>query len=183
MAKATIKLPSGAIVTLEGTPEEVHHLLLLHSGGTPTPDSTIQQKQKGKKKPTKDSSMSVESSDDTPDLNEIVNFVKNCEEAEAIEKNVLDRTSQVDRTLLPLYVVHTYKGNRFGLTSGEISKVTSELGVRVTQPNASTTLSTTASRYVMGDKVRKPGQPVRYRLSRRGVQYMKAVIIGRRDGD
>lgn len=180
MAKATIKLPSGTIVTLEGTPEEVHRLLLLHSGGTPTPTSTIQ---KGKKKPTKISPMSVESSDDTPDLNELVNFVKNCEEAEAIEKNVLDRTSQVDRTLLPLYVVHAYKGNRFGLTSGEISKVTSELGVRVTQPNASTTLSTTASRYVMGDKVRKPGQPVRYRLSRRGVQYMKAVIIGRSDGD
>jgi len=180
MAKATIKLQSGAIVTLEGTPEEVHRLLLLHSGGTSTPSST---EQRSKKKTTQDSHKSVESSDETPDLNEITNFVKNCEEAEAIEKNVLDRTSQVDRTLLPLYIVHAYKGNRFGLTSGEISRVTSELGVRVTQPNASTTLSTTASRYVMGDKVRKPGQPVRYRLSRRGVQYLKSVITGHSDGD
>jgi len=181
MAKAQLRLTDGTMVTLEGTPEEVHRLLKLYSGETPaaTPPKRPAPKKKASSSRKKLASPDTES----PDLNDLVNLVKNCDEADAIEKNVLDRASQVDRILLPLYVVHEYKENKFGLTSGEISKVTTELGVRVTQPNASTTLSATASRYVMGDKVRKKGQPVRYRLSRRGLQYMKSVISGGNDAD
>ena len=39
-------------------------------------------------------------------------------------------------------------------------------------------LSETASRYVMGDKVRKPRQPVKYKLNRKGLKYIKGVITG-----
>jgi hypothetical protein len=110
-----------------------------------------------------------------------VNLTKTCDEAESIEAQILDRTSQVDRTLLPLYVVHEHLGNKFGLSSGDVSKITTDLGVPISTANASGTLSGTAAKYVMGDKVRKRGQAVRYKLSRRGVQYMKAVIAGKSD--
>ncbi len=183
MPKATLTLPSGAVVTLEGTPEEVHRLLEMFSGQTASPvggrGPKRQRVRLQKALPPSASSGEVE----TPDINDIVNLVKNCEESEAIEQNILDRASTVDRVLLPLYVVHEHKANRFGLTSGEISRITTELGVRVTQPNASVALGDTASRYVIGDKVRKKGQPVRYRLSRRGLQYIKSVILGTSDGD
>lgn len=53
-----------------------------------------------------------------------------------------------------------------------------DLGVPVSQPNASKTLSGTAAKYVIGDRVRKKGQLVRYKLSRRGLQYMQSVISG-----
>ncbi len=119
-----------------------------------------------------------ESKGATPDLAKIVNLVKDCDESEAIGKEILDRTSQVDRTLLPLYVVHEYMGNAFDLTSGHISKVTGDLGIRISQPAASRTLAATASRYVMGDKVKKKGLAVRYKLTRRGVKYMKQVLKG-----
>ncbi len=56
------------------------------------------------------------------DLAEIVRLVKNSDEAEAIERNILNRSSQVGRTLLPLYIVREYLKNAFGLLSGEISK-------------------------------------------------------------
>jgi hypothetical protein len=62
------------------------------------------------------------------------------------------------------------------LTSGEVSKVTTELGIRIDVANASKTLSGSASRYVIGDRVRKSGQPVRYKLSRRGHAYVKEAI-------
>jgi hypothetical protein len=116
-------------------------------------------------------------------LADIVREVKDCDEAEQIEKNVLDKTSQVNRTLLPLYIVHDCMENKHALTSGDVSKVTAQLGVRISTANASNTLSTTASRYVMADTMRKPGVPVRYKLSRRGQQYMKAVVTGQASED
>lgn len=180
MAKATLKLASGAVVTIEGTPEEVHQLLLLHSKGRRV-DTKPGDTGEGKTAEDRDGKKETPQEGDGPDLADIVNIVKNCDEAEALEKNILDRASQVDKTLLPLYVVHEYKGNKFGLTSGDISKITAELGVRIKIQNVSKTLSTTASRYVMGDKVRKMGQSVHYKLSRRGLLYMKEIISGKSD--
>ena len=121
---------------------------------------------------------SVAKSEDSIDYTQIVNLVKTCEEAEAIEKQILNRDSQVDRTLLPLYIVHEYLDNAFALTSGEIGKITTDLGIPISQPNASRTLAGTASRYVIGDKIKKKGQAVRYKLHRRGVDYIKSVIGG-----
>ena len=65
------------------------------------------------------------------DLAEIVTVVKNCEEAESIEKRILDRVSLVNRVLLPLYIVHEHMGNKFGLKTSEISKITTDLGIPV----------------------------------------------------
>lgn len=169
MTKASLKLPNGTEVQIEGSPEEVHQLLSFYAGDAAKP------KPKSSKKPEQEAEKVVS---DELDLSDVVNLVKECDEAEKIESQILDRSSQVDRTLLPMYIVHEYLDNNFGLTSGEISKITGDLGIPLSQPNASTTLSGTASRYVKGDKVKKKGQVVRYKLIRRGVQYMKGVIEG-----
>jgi hypothetical protein len=114
--------------------------------------------------------------DDNTDLNEIVNLIKSCDEAEAIEKHVLDASSLVNRTLLPLYVVYKYVENRPGLSSGDIETITKNLGVRVKTSNAATRLANNASKYVDGDKVRRKGRAVRYRLNRRGVKYFEGIL-------
>lgn len=190
MAKASLTLPNGTVVQIEGTVEEVQALLAHYgSGAAPTRDSAPEKRtaatrpKRRRSKSTPDSSTQPESEGggSTPNLSEIVNLTKTCDEAEDIERQILDRASQVDRTLLPLYVVHEHLGNRFGLSSGEVSKITTDLGVPVSQPNASRTLSGTATKYVVGDKVRRKGQAVRYKLSRRGVQYLKALIAGESD--
>ena len=169
MPKATVELPNGTVITIEGTQEEVRELLEYYQSrriATPKPPPPTGSK------PPKDKQK------DDIDHAQIVNLVKTIDEAEGIEKNILDRTSQVDRTLLPLYIVHEHIGNAFSLTSGDISKVTTDLGIPIATANASRTLSGTASRYVIGDQMRKKGRPVRYKLSRRGVKYMKSVIGG-----
>jgi len=112
----------------------------------------------------------------------IVNHVKSCDEAESIGTHILDQTDQLARVLLPMYIVFEQMNNAHGLTSGQISKVTAQLGVLVKQPNVSKTLSGPAARYVIGDTVRKNGQAVRYKLSRRGHAYLKEVITGRKVG-
>lgn len=184
MAKAKITLPNGTHVDIEGTTEEVRELLEFYSA-QPVRDSSrkVQRKASRKKKPKKADELNSASSTTAIDYAEIVNLVKDCDEAEKIEKQILDRASQVNRALLPLYIVHEYLNNQYGLTSGEVSKVTTDLGIPISQPNASRTLSGTASRYVIGDKVKKKGQPVRYKLSRRGVKYLKAVLEGTESGE
>ena len=175
MVKANFKLPDGTSVTIDGATEEVERVLSLYRGDRPVsarqPPITRRQAGAGQ----------ADVSSDAPaaqDLNlgEIVNLVKTCEEAELIERRILDGTSAMARTLLPLYIVHEHLDGQYGLTSGDISKVTTDLGARVRVSNASTTLASGAARYVIGDKVRKKGLPVRYRLSRRGVQFMKSII-------
>lgn len=162
--------------------------MLQHYGGAherpaPRPPNAgvraTERKRKGKATSSKDTAPGGSSV--TADLSRIVNLAKNSDEAEDIERHILDRASQVDRTLLPLYLVHEHLDNAFGLSSGEVCKITTDLGVPVSQPNASKTLSGTAAKYVIGDRVRKRGQLVRYKLSRRGVQYMQAVIRGKAD--
>jgi hypothetical protein len=183
MAKASLKLPNGTVVTLEGTPEEVKHLLELY-GGEGAEASTVKagtspRKPRGR---ARRPDQPKETSEGKPNLNQIVTLVKNCDEAEAIESQILDRAAQVDRTLLPIYIVHEHLDNAFGLTSGEVSKITKDLGIPISQPNASRTLSGIASKYVIGDKVKVRGQPVRYKLSRRGLKYMKEVLAGNGNG-
>jgi hypothetical protein len=189
MAKASLTLPNGTVVQVEGTLDEVRDLLQFYGSAAPRPAarSATPKENQPARAPTKKRPPASEAGGGdqpgSPNLSEIVNLAKNCDEAEDIERHILDRASQVDRTLLPLYVVHEHLGNRFGLSSGEVSKITTDLGVPVSQPNASRTLSGTAAKYVIGDKVRKKGQAVRYKLSRRGVKYLKAVIRGRPDED
>jgi hypothetical protein len=184
MARASLKLPNGTVVTLEGTPEEVKHLLEHYGGeGRPAPKSARRQHSSRNAPTAGTRTKSPEGrSDRTPYLNEIVTFTKDCDEAEAIEKQILDRPAQVNRTLLPLYIVHEHLDNAFGLTSGDVKKVTTNLGIPISQPNASRALSGTASKYVIGDKVKVKGQAVRYKLSRRGIKYMKEVLAGNPNG-
>jgi len=180
MAKASLRLLNGTNVEVEGTPEEIHKLLSFY-GALPD-ESPNHQDQPHKSVVKKKEASSAVGNQAEPDIMEIVNLVKKCNESEAIEKHILDRTSNVDRTLLPLYIVHEYLGNANGLTSGDVNKVTTELGIPIATPNIANTLSGSASRYVMGDIQRKKGVPVRYKLSRKGLQYLKSVIAGDSNG-
>ncbi len=184
MAKASIQLPIGTSVEIEGTTEEIKKLLEFYGAVSATPKTPVKSKSAKRSGATKSSPASTNNvtTDAEPDLSEIINLVKNCDKAEKIETKILDRASQVDRILLPLYIVHEYLDNAFGLNSGEISQITKDLGIPVQQPNVSKTLSGTASKYVVGDKVRKKGRAVQYKLSRRGMQYLAAVLRGTEDG-
>jgi hypothetical protein len=170
MAKASLTLPSGTVVQIEGTAAEVRDLLGFYSGGSsssrvagagPSPSHTP-RKQRRSRISSKKEAQQENTATRARDLSEIVNLTKTCDEAEKIEQHILDRSSQVDRTLLPLYIVHEHLGNEFGLSFGEVSKITTDLGVPVSQPNASGTLSGTAAKYVIGDRVRCTRQNVRH---------------------
>jgi hypothetical protein len=123
-------------------------------------------------------SASTKQEEDQSHLVDIVNLVKTCEEAEAIEKQILDTNSEVNRALLPLYINHKYLNDNFSLKTTQIAKITKDLGIPVTRQNALRALKYKGAKYVMSDDVRKPGQATFYRLNRRGIQYMRSIIQG-----
>jgi len=179
MVKASLKLANGTVVTIDGTPKEVKHLLEFYSDKSPSPSSSAKPGLPPTKVKSGISKATIKTADaEKPDLPRLLKLIKDCDEAEAIETNILDRASRIDRTLLPLYIVHEHLNNAFGLTSDEISKITTDLGVPTSQSNASKALSGSASKYVIADKVKKKGRKVRYKLSRRGVKYLKGVLRG-----
>ncbi|MBN1652197.1 MAG: hypothetical protein JXA30_00310 [Deltaproteobacteria bacterium] len=181
MVKASLKLANGTQVTLEGEPTEVQKLLQLYnetSYSTPATRKQEDSTKKPKRKAGKGKHIDADETAKEIPVADIVNAIKGCDEAESIEANILDRVSQVDRVLLPLYVAHEHIDERLTLTSGEVATVLSDLRVPLAQPNVSRTLSVMASKYVMGDKARKGGRTVRYKLNRRGISYINSVIAG-----
>lgn len=120
-----------------------------------------------------------EEKDDTEvdDINlAIANKITTCDEAELIQHKVLDVRSVEAKILLCLYISSKYFNNAW-LTSGSIERITSELGVKVTQPNASSKLKSMRSNLESG-KVRKNGLPTPYRLNRSGQKRFEEILHG-----
>lgn len=183
MPKASLTLENGTVVTIEGSTSEVHELLAFYDSAAPKGiDGKSHKSRTAAAVATLPSPNSTAENGEEVDLMVIVNYVRSCDEAEGIETKILDQTDQLARVLLPMYIVYEHMNNAYGLTSGQINKVTVQLGVPVKPPNVSKTLAGSAAKYVIGDTVRKSGQAVKYKLSRRGHAYLKEIINGRKVG-
>lgn len=174
MVKAQFSLRDGTSVTIEGTTSQVRELLDYYGGNIREVDDKV----RSKSKPSKRTSRSNQGNDRDANLAAIVNRIKDCDEHDEIEKEILDRTSQVDRVLLPLYIVHQYFDNSTWLTTGDIHKVTRSLGIPISIANISHTFAGSANRYVVVKGMSKRGQPQEYQLSRKGLIYLKSVLQG-----
>lgn len=178
MAKATLSFPDGTVAHFEGNPEEVARLVSACTGARAPGATVVTLKKKGKAAPRKQpiSRAEPEAAKPSVDIATICNIAKTCDDAEAIEEHILDQPSRINRVLLPLYLVHKHFDRSLALTTGDIASVTAELRVPVHLSNVSTTISGAASKYVMGDRVRRKGQPVRYKLNRRGIVLIEGTI-------
>jgi len=150
MPKATLTLKSGATVTIEGSTSEVHKLLELHDGQV----STKPSRPEGPRR--KEAEETAQPRDPIPD---IVNLIRSCDDAERIEKQILDKPNVVNRCLLPLYIIHQQLHNSFGLTTGQIGTITKELGVPIAQSNVAHAIAASAGRFVMGVASENPASP------------------------
>jgi hypothetical protein len=166
--KASVVLSNGTKIEIEGTVEEVAKLTELYNKAAEKPTSASRAPSAGAPRTDDDDAL--------PDIATIVMHIKECDEAEIIEQSVLDQKDVINRVLLCLFIVQKYVSETLGLTSGDIEKITDQLGVKVAISSASTILSGRAKAYVTGDAVRKKGGTVRYRINRRGLQYFETVL-------
>lgn len=105
----------------------------------------------------------------------IVNKIKNCEESEKIEKEILDKTSMTGRVLLPFYICYKYFPQQ-GLTTGDIQETTSQLRVKIQTPNVSNAISGSLQKYLEGNSIRVRGKAVIYKLNRKGAKYFESLL-------
>lgn len=172
MAKATLNLPNGTIVTISGSTGEIQKLLEIYGES----DNKLSSATTALLEFQKPTATIPSPTSAKVNLAEIVTLVKTCKEAESIETQILDKRGEVNRVLLPLYIIHEYINNSFGLTTNEIETVTKDLGIRVSRQNSLRAIKNSGSKYVVSDQVRKAGAKLHYKLNRRGVQYFKSVI-------
>lgn len=169
MPKATITLTNGTIVTIDGSLEDVNYLVNIY-----TPSSSKPQIHK---KTAKSKRVKVERPHSNKfDALRITNTIHNCDEAEKIEKNILDKPNELNRVLLPLYILEKYLKDESGLTTSEISKVTVKLGVKVSRQNSLRAVKFTGPKYIFSQS--EGNRFPRYQLNRRGMKYMDSVISG-----
>lgn len=105
----------------------------------------------------------------------IVNKIKNCGESEKIEKEILDKISIPGRVLLPFYICYKYFPQQ-GLTTGDVSKITSELRVGIKTPNVSKAITDSLQKYLEGNSTRMRGKAVVYKLNRKGAKYFESLL-------
>jgi hypothetical protein len=176
MPKADILLPNGTKVVIDGSVEDIKEIMA-HSSQMAAPGGSVMSESHQRHDPVPKSTEGG-GQDENPDIAAIVARIKDCDEAEQIERRVLDHRDVLNRVLLCLWIVDRDFRPTMGLTSGEIEKITDQLGVKVGISNASTILSGRAKAFVSGDTVRKQGGAVRYKLNRRGVLQFESILSG-----
>ncbi len=176
MAKAILTTKDGTEVRVDGTPEEIARLMNLY-GGSPSDNEPSKPARKKGRHTTRQRSQTTRTPErEAPAVDHIaiVNSIRDADDFEAIESQILDKKSQLDRSLLPLYAMQEFMNSNTPLTTGDIAKVLTELGNRVKQQNVAKKLK--GSKYVMPLAVRKEGTPTPYRINRQGTKYFKGVI-------
>lgn len=171
MAKSDITLPDGTNITIEGSPEEIAKVISLYGG------SARQDASRDTKKQTSVRTPKNSSNQDKKDMVlEVVNSIKNADDIEEIEKRILEKSSQVDRVLLPLYIIMRDFDNGFSLSSNDIYRILKELGINMALPNIIKTLKGSALKYVVADKATKKNQSTPFKISIRGKKYIEELL-------
>lgn len=105
---------------------------------------------------------------------QIVNKIGDCDEADAIQKMVLDNRNTEGKVLLSFYVSHKYFKNEW-LTRVDIEKITSDLGVKIDRRNVSNYLRD-FRKYLESGVAPSKGQSTPYRLNRNGAKRFEEII-------
>lgn len=142
-------------------------------------DECLRELNIGKSK-AKASNVAVKTITKSNYLIEIINKIKNCEKNEKIESQILDKSSQEGKILLPFYICYKYFPNQ-RLTTGNVEKITSDLGVKIKVYNISKAIKKSLWKYLDGHSPRKKGKIILYKLNQRGLQHFESLLNAEKD--
>lgn len=113
------------------------------------------------------------------DIVKLVEFIKESDKFPDVDKNILEKSSQLPKILMCVYFAKDCFPNNPYLRTGEIDTITDQLGVRIQITNVSKTI-TRKLKYFSGDRVRKRGVKIRYKINRAGGQAFKKLLEGKK---
>lgn len=126
------------------------------------------------KRPVKTAHGPTETKDSNELILGIVNKIGECEESDAIQRNILDKKSMEGKILLCFFIANKYFKNAW-LKTGEIEKITSDLGVKIDARNVTNKIKELRQLLESG-AARKKGQPTPYRLNRNGIKRFYIIL-------
>jgi hypothetical protein len=110
------------------------------------------------------------------DVASFVEFIKDSDKFPQVEKNVLKKKSQLARIIMVLYFIKDFTDNPC-LSTGQIATITDQLNVRIKYQNVGKLIKAN-QKYFTGQKVRKPGAVVPYKLNRQGIEAFERCLNG-----
>ena len=135
-----------------------------------------------KKKSSKSNKTSTNSSEESGqlegeiDVSGVVNLINESDDHEAIDAHALSKAAQLPRVIMCMKFSSDL-GAEF-LTTGDIQKITDQLGVKLKHQNVGTCIKKN-QKYFTADGVRKPGgTAVKYKLNRKGQAAYNKIIAG-----
>ncbi len=107
-------------------------------------------------------------------ISSIVNRIGDCDESEEIQRRVLDQRSVEARILLCFFIPYKYF-DKVWLASGDIEKITSELGIKIDTRNVTNKIKK-LRQYLESRSTRRRGRPTPYRLNRKGFNHFQKIL-------
>ena len=133
-----------------------------------------QQKNRRRKKGGVSSKNLEEQASETVDIVGIVNHIKDSNDYNKIETNVLDEKQNLPRILMCMYYANEYKEG-IHLTTGHVEAITDQMGVKITKSNAGNKIKNN-QKYFNSKNARKKGHIVYYKLSRAGEKKFLEIL-------
>jgi len=112
-------------------------------------------------------------------LAQIIASINDAENHNEIAKNILDRSERTARILMCYYFAERHS-TKPALTTRDVERITSQLGVKIAQPNIAKVIRQGAGKFLTADRVRRKGIPVLYQINRRGIAAFERVMAGRK---
>ena len=136
-------------------------------------------KQHGKPKPTKPAKRKAEKAvgkdeERSVDIPTLVDAINESDNHGKIEENILNKSSRLGRIILCLYYANEVLESPF-LTTGDIEKITNQLGIKLSSQNASKAIKN-SQKYFTADQVRKSGAIMKYKLNRKGISAFATLL-------
>jgi hypothetical protein len=131
---------------------------------------------KSDQKHTNSSSLTNKGTDEESniDIMSVVNAINASDKYDIINKKIIKKSNQLARILMVFYFASKINGNA-RITTGDVEKITDQLGIKIKQPNAARTLKADM-RFFAADSVRKKGTPTKYKLNRKGSDEFEKII-------
>ena len=124
---------------------------------------------------TPKASRNTDNDESSVDIMTIVNTINETDYHDQIEEKILKKVNQLNRILLVFYFVHKLYSSSTTITTGDIEKITDQLGVKIKYQNVAKNIKKNA-KFFAADTVRKKGTATKYKINKKGIDEYDQII-------
>lgn len=110
------------------------------------------------------------------DIAGLVTYIKDSKIYPEVEKNIIDKRGVLPRIMMCMHFASEFSDELY-LKTGQVEAITDQLGIKIGMANAANNIKKN-QKYFTAKTVRKKGQPVPYKLNRKGENTFEKYLNG-----